>query len=148
MCGMTSAPIKTSRSGGGREGGREDPRRPTVARLSRGVVAMGCRRCSLVSAGRQGDQMRAVRHLFPSGTKSQRGLEKRWPGMRGGGCQRGERGGELSALIALSGSKQGTCRALMYRGCKGCELWSEASRPPCYVQAGPHFQTLTPSKNI
>lgn len=43
-----------------------------------------------------------------------------------GGCHWGEvrsgggRSGELSALIALSGSKQGTCRAVMYRCWRDC----------------------------
>lgn len=47
-------------------------------------------------------------------------LKNWWPsmwgdaiGVKGMGGKGGS--GELSALIALSGSKQGTCRAVMYR---------------------------------
>lgn len=48
--------------------------------------------------------------------------------------------GQLSALIALSGSKQGTCRVVMYRDWKGwAVVWRGASRPLCYVQAPSAF---------
>lgn len=61
----------------------------------------------------------------------------------------GGRSGELSALIALSGSKRGTCRAVMYRCWREMVwLWSRAMRPLCYVRPSLHFQTLTLSKDI
>lgn len=77
-------------------------------------------RRSLASPGRQtwgleegmdGDQMKGDRHLyFLHPTKSQLMLENQWPGMWGmPGARSAEEGqGQLSALIALSGSKQGT----------------------------------------
>lgn len=69
--------------------------------------------------GMEGDQMRGDRHLyFLHPTKSQLMLETSGPAC--GGCQGGQSveggQGQLSALIALSGSKQGTRWVVMYRG--------------------------------
>lgn len=102
---------------------------------------------SLAGSGRQtwglkdemdGDQLRGDRHLyFLHPTKAQLMLENQWPGMWGMPRGRSEEGGQgqLSALIALSGSKQGMLWAVMYRSWKG---WTaERSRPATVLRTAP-----------
>lgn len=64
-------------------------------------------------------------------------LENQWPGMWGMPRGRSEDGGQgqLSALIALSGSKQGTRRAVMYGGWRGWTV--EQSGLATVLRTGP-----------
>lgn len=161
MCGMTSAPIKT-RKGRGR-GKQRVSCGITLARQwliksaccedETNVVVYQSRGPS--SSDRHGDQMRGVRHLYflhslnPSWCWKTSGPS--CGGVGGASEAKWEKGGqrELSAQIVLSGSKQGTYWAVMYRGWK--RLWSVERGEPATVlriRARLHFQTLTPSKDI
>lgn len=93
--------------------------------------------CGPSSSDRHGDQMRGVRHLYFLHSLNPSWCWKTSGPACGGDASEAkwERGGqgELSAQIVLSGSKQGTYWAVMYRGWKGCGLWRRESQPLCYV---------------
>lgn len=124
-----------------------DPVWPDGGGLSWGVVVMSS--AAVWPAGQtRGSHERCPESLVPLLTKSQltSGLELdgERKGMGGYWGEARRRGGsrELSALIALSGSKQGTCRAVMYRRWRDCAAERSATVLRTGQSAFPDFHTV------